>query len=87
MDTELAIRAVENAYNAQKPQGELILHSDLGLQYTSAKFQEYMLSKGNIKHSFSHKGCPEGYQIYVQICTFLFSTFRTFLFYHLHHLL
>nr|WP_244261810.1 MULTISPECIES: IS3 family transposase [Thermoanaerobacter] len=58
MDTELAIRAVENAYNTQKPQGELILHSDLGSQYTSTKFQEYILSKGNIKHSFSHKGCP-----------------------------
>ncbi|ABY92065.1 Integrase, catalytic region [Thermoanaerobacter pseudethanolicus ATCC 33223] len=58
MDTELAIRAVENAYNAQKPQGKLILHSDLGSQYTSTKFQEYILSKGNIKHSFSHKGCP-----------------------------
>ncbi|HHV97621.1 MAG TPA: DDE-type integrase/transposase/recombinase [Clostridiaceae bacterium] len=45
MDTELAIRAVENAHNAQKQQGELILHSDLGSQYISVKFQEHILSK------------------------------------------
>jgi hypothetical protein len=29
MDTELAIKAVENTYNAQKPRKELILHSGL----------------------------------------------------------
>ncbi|WP_425305488.1 transposase [Caldanaerobacter subterraneus] len=51
MDTALAIKAIENAYNAQKPRGKLILHSDLGSQYN-------ILSKGNIRHSFSHKGCP-----------------------------
>ncbi|WMM91288.1 IS3 family transposase, partial [Heyndrickxia coagulans] len=35
----------------------LILHSDLGSQYTSEKFAEYM-EKKQFKHSFSKKGCP-----------------------------
>ncbi|MCM8711071.1 DDE-type integrase/transposase/recombinase, partial [Clostridium sp. SYSU_GA19001] len=30
MDTELAIKAVENAYITQKPKNTVILHSDLG---------------------------------------------------------
>lgn len=57
MDTELALKAVENAYSAQNPQNTIILHSDLGSQYTSSNFEEY-LSKLNIVHSFSAKGCP-----------------------------
>ena len=57
MNTELAIRALENAcLNVKKPAG-IILHSDLGVQYTSRKFEEYVSSKGMI-HSFSRKGNP-----------------------------
>ena len=45
MDTELAIRAVENAYNAQKPQGELILHSDLGSSIQAPNFKNIYYPK------------------------------------------
>lgn len=57
MDTELAIKAVENAYITQKPKNTVILHSDLGSQYTSSKFDDYF-NEHNIVHSFSGKGCP-----------------------------
>ena len=54
---ELAKKAVENAcLNVSEPKG-IILHSDLGTQYTSDPFEEYM-AKQKIKHSFSKKGCP-----------------------------
>ncbi len=42
MTTELALKAVENAYQAQRPGPGLILHSDFESQYTSEKFAEYM---------------------------------------------
>ena len=35
----------------------MILHSDLGSQYTSDIFENYLSSKG-IEHSFSRKGNP-----------------------------
>lgn len=57
MTTELALKAVENAYQAQRPGPGLILHSDLGSQYTSEKFVEYM-EKKQFKHSFSKKRLP-----------------------------
>ena len=57
MDADLAIRAVKNAYECQKPNKEVILHSDLGSQYTSFKFAEY-ISSIKIVHSFSSKGNP-----------------------------
>ena len=41
----------------QKPKNTVILHSDLGSQYTSSKFDDY-LNEHNIVHSFSGKGCP-----------------------------
>jgi len=57
MTTELAIKSLENAcLNAKNTKG-IILHSDLGTQYTSQKFQELILKKGII-HSFSRKGNP-----------------------------
>ncbi|AMJ41431.1 transposase [[Clostridium] propionicum DSM 1682] len=57
MTAELALRAVENAcMNTSKPTG-IILHSDLGTQYTSDLFEKYLLKHG-IRHSFSRKGCP-----------------------------
>lgn len=39
---KLAIKAVENAYITQKPKNTVILHSDLGSQYTSSKFDDYL---------------------------------------------
>ena len=57
MDTDLAIRAVKNAYECQKPSKQIILHSDLGSQYTSSKFAEY-ISEIKFIHSFSSKGNP-----------------------------
>lgn len=57
IDTKLGIKAIENAYMLQRPSTPLILHSDLGSQYTSLEFKEY-LSRLNIIHSFSGKGNP-----------------------------
>lgn len=57
MTTELALKAVENAcMNVSDTKG-IILHSDLGSQYTSQLFEKYMLQK-EMLHSFSRKGNP-----------------------------
>lgn len=49
--------AVKNAcLNIRDTRG-IILHNDLGSQYTSHKFEKYLVSKG-ILHSFSRKGNP-----------------------------
>jgi transposase len=54
---ELAKRAVENAcMNVANTKG-IILHSDLGTQYTSQLFESYVDQKEMI-HSFSRKGNP-----------------------------
>jgi len=54
---ELALKAVKNAcLNVNETKG-IILHSDLGSQYTSDLFENY-LQEQQIKHSFSRKGCP-----------------------------
>jgi len=54
---ELAKKAVENAcLNVEDTTG-IILHSDLGSQYTSATFEDMLIEK-NMKHSFSRKGNP-----------------------------
>jgi putative transposase len=58
IDTTLALQAVKNAIKLQRPTRPLILHSDLGCQYTSSAFKEYILSTKIIAHSFSGKGCP-----------------------------
>ena len=57
MDTEMALQALYNAVKAQKPTKQIILHSDLGSQYTSSKFKDYV-DNNNIIHSFSGKGNP-----------------------------
>ena len=57
MTAELAVEAVKNAcLNVRDTQG-IILHSDLGSQYTSQAFERYLGSHGMI-HSFSRKGNP-----------------------------
>lgn len=57
MTAELALQAVKNAcLNVKNTEG-IILHSDLGSQYTSELFETYLKEK-KIKHSFSRKGNP-----------------------------
>ncbi len=57
MTAELAIKAVENAcLNGTNTNG-IILHSDLGTQYTSKQFKQLMADEGLI-HSFSRKSNP-----------------------------
>ena len=58
IDTELALQAVKNAILLQKPINPLILHSDLGSQYTSYEFGKYISESKILTHSFSGKGCP-----------------------------
>lgn len=57
MTTELVIKSLANAYDTQQPKDGLILHTDLGTQYTSEVFEQYAMSQG-ITQSFSRKGCP-----------------------------
>lgn len=57
MTTALVENALNNAWQIQSPEEGLILHTDLGSQYTSDAFTEYAESLG-IRQSFSHKGCP-----------------------------
>ena len=45
------------AYNRQKPDGELIFHSDRGVQYASNKYREALAEFG-ITQSMSCKGDP-----------------------------
>ncbi|MDC2863709.1 IS3 family transposase [Bacillus sp. BP-3] len=57
MTTNLVVKALENAYYTQKPPEGLILHTDLGTQYTSKELQT-ILANYKINPSFSKKGCP-----------------------------
>ena len=54
---ELAIKAVNNVCLNVKDIEGILLHSDLGTQYTSHVFEECLKEKGII-HSFSRKGTP-----------------------------
>ncbi|PIC62558.1 IS3 family transposase [Sporosarcina sp. P13] len=57
MTTELVLQALSNAIAVQQPDEGLILHTDLGSQYTSEDFEK-ALADAKIKQSFSRKGCP-----------------------------
>lgn len=57
MTTEIVLEALKNAINDQQPDPGLIVHTDLGTQYTSEAFQE-LLKKHKMIPSFSRKGCP-----------------------------
>lgn len=57
MTAEMALKAVQNACLNVSDTSGIILHSDLGSQYTSQLFENYLTNKG-IKHSFSRKGNP-----------------------------
>ena len=54
---ELAIKAIKNACLNVKNTKGILLHSNLGVQYTSLVFETYLEEKG-IPHSFSGKGTP-----------------------------
>lgn len=57
IDTNLTVSALEMAVNRQNPQGNLIFHSDRGVQYASGGYRE-ALAKHNITQSMSRKGDP-----------------------------
>lgn len=57
MTAELALQAVKNACLNVKDTKGIILHSDLGSQYTSQLFENFISEKGII-HSFRRKGNP-----------------------------
>lgn len=54
---ELATQAVKNACLNIPDTNGIILHSDLGSQYTSDEFEKYLQEQG-MHHSFSRKGNP-----------------------------
>ncbi len=54
---DVVLHALKNAYDTQKPARDLVLHTDLGAQYTSKDFTQYV-KQLHIVHSFSRKGCP-----------------------------
>lgn len=54
---ELATQAVKNACINIPDTNGIILHSDLGSQYTSDEFEKYLQEQG-MHHSFSRKGNP-----------------------------
>ena len=57
MTTDVIIQAVKNVYVSQRQKEKGILHTDLGMQYTSQDFKN-LTSELNIIQSFSRKGCP-----------------------------
>lgn len=57
MTTELVLQALANAIDVQQPEEGLILHTDLGSQYTSEDFEK-AVKEAKFKQSFSRKGCP-----------------------------
>lgn len=57
MTTEIVLDALKSAVESQNPSPGLIMHTDLGTQYTSEAFQE-QLKKNEMIASFSRKGCP-----------------------------
>jgi len=57
MDTKLTIEALTKASKKQKPENELIIHSDRGTQYIAKLFRDEVKDLGFIQ-SFSNKGNP-----------------------------
>lgn len=54
---ELATQAVKNACLNIPDTTEIVLHSELGSQYTSEEFEKYLQDQ-EMLHSFSRKGNP-----------------------------
>lgn len=57
MQASIVIKALNDALSKRKIEKGLVLHTDLGAQYTSIDY-ETKLSAMNICHSYSKKGCP-----------------------------
>lgn len=57
MSAELALKSIENACLNVTDTAGIIVHSDLGTQYTSKLFEDYLIRKEMI-HSYSRKGNP-----------------------------
>lgn len=57
MNSNLVVNSLKNAISRRKPLSNLLVHTDLGSQYTSNAF-EGLLKELNIKHSYSKKGYP-----------------------------
>lgn len=57
MTTEIVEKTLEDAFLNRKISSGLILHTDLGSQYTSSEY-ETKLKALEIRHSYSRKGCP-----------------------------
>ena len=57
MTAEMATKALRNATLNVKDTTGIIIHSDLGSQYTSQAFEDYVTEK-KMLHSFSRKGNP-----------------------------
>ncbi|MDU0332282.1 IS3 family transposase [Paenibacillus sp. 3LSP] len=55
MTKELVLQALDQAYNRQRPKGEVLHHSDRGSQYASHEYQKRLLKYG-MKCSMSRKG-------------------------------
>jgi transposase InsO family protein len=54
-DAELAKKALSNAISLMQPTGDLIFHSDQGVQYTANLFKDFLALNG-IKQSMSRRG-------------------------------
>ncbi|MGL3799269.1 IS3 family transposase, partial [Lactiplantibacillus plantarum] len=57
MATDLVLKALESAVKNRTITGDLIIHTDLGSQYTSDDYNQ-RLTELHIRHSYSRKGCP-----------------------------
>jgi transposase InsO family protein len=57
MDTDLVLKTLESAVKNRTITGDLIIHTDLGSQYTSDDDNQ-RLTELHIRHSHSRKGCP-----------------------------
>ena len=57
IDTNLTVAALKMAVNRQRPQNDLIFHSDRGVQYASTGYRE-ALAESNTTQSMSRKGDP-----------------------------
>ena len=57
MDTKITIEALNKAYRKQKPDNDLIIHSDRGTQYISKLYRKKVKKLG-LFQSFSSKGNP-----------------------------
>ncbi|WP_432376162.1 IS3 family transposase [Lactiplantibacillus pentosus] len=56
MINELVLKTINRAVDKYKP-SNLIIHTDLGSQYTSDDYNQ-RLTELHIRHSYSRKGCP-----------------------------